>query len=320
MRNGLYAIALGAVIAVSPAGAQDTTLSIGTGGPTGVYFPAGSAVCRLVNGGRRDHGLRCEAVQTGGTLDNLEKLRSGEMQFGIVQSDWQFHALNGTSIFEEIGPMEDLRAVASLHPEPFTVVALEDAGIATFEDLRGKRVNVGSPGSGGRGTLEVVLEAKGWTMADFAATTELEPDEMVDAMCAGEVDAIIYAVGHPSASVQQATAKCDAVFVEVVGADILRLIVKNPYYRAAMIPGGIYRGNPEPTPTFGVGATLVTRAGVPDEMVYAVTKAIFENFNRFKGLHPAFTALEPEEMAQDGLSAPLHPGAERYFREAELLP
>ncbi|MGX9856315.1 TAXI family TRAP transporter solute-binding subunit [Limimaricola variabilis] len=303
------------------ASAQDnqTFISIGTGGVTGVYYPTGGAICRLVNRGRADHGIRCGVESTGGSVYNINALRSGELEFGVAQSDWQFHAIEGTSQFEEQGAFEDLRAVFSVHPEPFTVVARADAGIETFEDLKGKRVNVGNPGSGQRGTMEVLMEAMGWTMDDFQLTSELQAAEQSQALCDNNIDAMVYTVGHPSGSIQEATTACDAVLVDVSGEAVDKLVEENPYYRTATIPGGMYRGNDEDTATFGVGATFVTSATVPEEVVYEVTKAVFENFDQFKGLHPAFADLTKEEMVADGLSAPLHAGAEKYYREAGLI-
>ncbi len=314
------AIAAVSILAGGAATAQDQTfVAIGTGGVTGVYYPTGGAICRLVNRGRSEHGIRCGVESTGGSIFNINAIRGGELEFGVAQSDWQYHAFNGSSRFEEQGPFEDLRAVFSVHPEPFTVVARADAGISTFDDLKGKRVNVGNPGSGQRGTMEVVMDAKGWTMDDFALASELQAAEQSQALCDNNIDAMVYTVGHPSGSIQEATTACDAVLVEVSGPEIDALVADNPYYRTATIPGGMYRGNDADTQTFGVGATFVTSASVPDDVVYEVVKAVFENMDQFKGLHPAFANLDPKQMANDGLSAPLHPGAERYFREAGLI-
>ena len=233
----------------------------------------------------------------------------------MAQSDWQYHAFNGTSSFEDDGAFEGLRAVFSLHPEPFTVVARADAGIETFDDLKGKRVNIGNPGSGQRGTIEVLLEEKGWTTDDFALATELKAAEQSAALCDNQIDAMVYTVGHPSGSIQEATTACESVLVDVSGPAVESLVSENSYYRTATIPGGMYRGNDEATQTFGVGATLVSSDAVSEDAVYEVVKAVFENFDDFKGLHPAFAVLEPEEMASAGLSAPLHAGAAKYYRE-----
>jgi len=301
--------------AMAPAAMAEEFITIGTGGVTGVYYPTGGAICRLVNKGRKEHGIRCSVESTGGSVYNINTIRAGELEFGVAQSDWQYHAYNGTSKFEEQGPFEGLRAVFSVHPEPFTVVARADAGVTTFDDLKGKRVNIGNPGSGQRGTMEVLLEAKGWTTDDFALATELKAAEQSAALCDNQIDAMVYTVGHPSGSIQEATTACDSVLVSVNGPTIDKLIEENSFYRKATIPGGMYRGNDADVNTFGVGATFVTSADVSEEAVYTVVKSVFDNFEDFKKLHPAFANLDPKEMATAGLSAPLHPGAAKYYKE-----
>ncbi|NVK97056.1 TAXI family TRAP transporter solute-binding subunit [Ruegeria pomeroyi] len=310
---GLGALVTAAFLA--PAAMAEEFITIGTGGVTGVYYPTGGAVCRLVNKGRKEHGVRCSVESTGGSVYNINTIREGELEFGVAQSDWQYHAYNGTSKFEEAGKFENLRAVFSIHPEPFTVVARADAGITSFDDLKGKRVNIGNPGSGQRGTMDVVLEAKGWTTGDFALASELKAAEQSAALCDNQIDAMIYTVGHPSGSIQEATTACDSVLVNVDGEAIDKLVADNSFYRKATIPGGMYRGNDGDTTTFGVGATLVTSADVSEDAVYALVKAVFDNFEDFKKLHPAFANLTEAEMIKDGLSAPLHSGAEKYYRE-----
>jgi TRAP transporter TAXI family solute receptor len=305
-------------VAAAPSMAEEF-VSIGTGGVTGVYYPTGGAICRMMAKTRSEHGIRCAVESTGGSVYNVNAVRSGELEFGVAQSDVQYKAVHGEGSLADAGPNPDLRSVFSIHPEPFTVVARADAGITNFEDLQGKRVNVGNPGSGQRDTMEVVMNAMGWTMDSFALASELQAAEQSQALCDNNIDAMVYTVGHPSGSIQEATTACDAVLVNVTGEAIDGLVAANPYYRTATIPGGMYRGNDADTATFGVGATLVTSAAVSEETVYQLVKAVFEDIDGFRGLHPAFANLDPKQMANDGLSAPLHPGAERYFREAGLI-
>ncbi|MCG7493506.1 TAXI family TRAP transporter solute-binding subunit [Thalassobius sp. Cn5-15] len=311
-------VALAATLATTVV-AADEFVSIGTGGVTGVYYPAGGAICRLVNKGRRNHGIRCSVESTGGSVYNINTIRQGELDFGVAQSDWQYHAYHGTSRFSDQGPFRDLRAVFSLHPEPFTVVARADAAIFRFDDLIGKRVNIGNPGSGQRGTMEVLMDALGWGMDSFALATELKASEQSAALCDNMIDAMVYTVGHPSGSIQEATSACDAVLIDVAGDEVERLIAENSFYRAATIPGGMYHGSNDDVQTFGVGATFVTSADVPEEAVYTVVKAVMENFADFRRLHPAFADLDPQTMAVAGLSVPLHEGAARYYREMGWL-
>jgi TRAP transporter TAXI family solute receptor len=322
IRSLVIGLAAGsALLAADLASAQDQKfITIGTGGVTGVYYPAGGAICRLVNSGRKEHGIRCSVESTGGSVYNINTMRQGELDFGVVQSDVQYNALKGQGQeFEGQGPFDGLRAVFALHPEPFTVVTRADSGIASFEDLKGKRVNVGNPGSGQRSTMEVLMNAKGWTMDDFALASELKSAEQSQALSDNNVDAIVFTVGHPNGSIQEATTTTDAQLVPVSGAEVDQLVEDNPYYSKATIPGGMYRGSADDVETFGVRATLVSSADVPDEVVYQVVKAVFENFDEFKKLHPAFATLEKEEIVTGGLSAPLHPGAEKYFKEAGLM-
>ncbi|CAG35474.1 TAXI family TRAP transporter solute-binding subunit [Desulfotalea psychrophila] len=319
----LAAIAFGCVTAFatmsSAVAADQTFVTIGTGGVTGVYYPTGAAIARLVNKGQKKHGIRANVEATGGSIYNLNTIAAGELDMGIAQSDWQYHAYNGTSKFAAKGPNKKLRAVFSLHPEPYTVVARADSGVKNFTDLKGKRFNIGNPGSGQNGTTAVLLKAIGWTRDDFKLISQLKASEQAKALCDNKVDAIVFAAGHPNGSIKEATTSCEAVLVNVDGPAVDKLVADNDYYRIATIPGGMYRGNPEDAKTFGVGATLVSSTDVPDEVVYTVVKSVFENFDTFKKLHPAFANLKKEEMIKDGLSAPLHPGAVKYYKEAGLM-
>ena len=315
----LFAVSLMFVLTPGEVAAEQTFVTIGTGGVTGVYYPTGGAICRLVNKTRKEHGIRCSVESTGGSVYNLNTIAAGELDMGVAQSDAQFNAYNGLADFEQSGPNKDLRAVFSVHPEPFTVVARADSGIKDFKDLKGKRVNIGNPGSGQRSTMEVVMGTLGWTKDDFKLASELKSAEQSQALCDNKVDAMVFTVGHPSGSIKEATTSCDSVLVNVTGPEIDKLVEENDYYRKATIPGGMYRGTDEDTMTFGVGATFVTSAKVPEDVIYNVVKAVFENFDEFKKLHPAFEGLKKEEMIKDGLSAPLHDGAVKYYKEAGLM-
>ena len=276
-----------ALVAGTAATAQEKFITIGTGGQTGVYFVVGQSICRLVNRDSAKTGLKCTAPSTGGSIANINAIKAGDMDMGVAQSDWQFHAYNGSSQFEG-DKFDKERAVFSVHSEPFTVIARADAGIESFDDLKGKRVNVGNPGSGQLATMQVVLDAKGWSMDDFALASELKPAEQAAALGDNKVDAIVYTVGHPNGSIQEAVSTVDAKLVPVEGEAIDKLVADNPFYAYATIPGGMYKGTDNDVKTFGVKATFVTSADVDDEVVYEVVKAVFDNFDRFKKLHPAF--------------------------------
>lgn len=315
--TGLTAVAI-AAFGVGSAMAQQKFISIGTGGVTGVYYPTGGAICRLVNKDRKEHGIRCSAESTGGSIYNINTIRSGELEFGVAQSDWQYHAFNGTSKFEENGPFKKLRAVFSVHPEPVTIIARDDSNIKNITDFKGKRVNIGNPGSGTLGTWEVIEKALGWQRSDLRLAAQMKSAETAQAVCDGKIDAYFWLVGHPSALTQESIASCATHLVDATGPAIDKLVAENPYYRVARIPAGMYN-NKEDIVTFGVGATFVSSSDVPDDVVYTVVKAVFENFDQFKKLHPAFANLKEEEMIKDGLSAPLHSGAVKYYKEKGWL-
>ncbi|GAA0591108.1 TAXI family TRAP transporter solute-binding subunit [Caenispirillum bisanense] len=312
------AAGIAALSGATPAAAQNQQfITIGTGGVTGVYYPTGGAICRLMNMGRQDHGIRCSVESTGGSVYNINAIKQGELDFGVVQSDVQGRAYDGEGDFSE--PFQDLRSVFSLHGEPLHIVARADSGVARFEDLKGKRFNVGNPGSGQRATVELVMAELGWSMNDLSLAAELRPAEQAQALCDNRVDAIAYTAGVPNGSVKEATTACAARLVPMQGDWADAFIEKFPSYAFTTIPGGTYQGTDEDVVTLGPKATIVTSTRAPDDVVYAMVKAVFENLDDFKKLHPAFGELEKEAMVSDGLAAPLHPGAERYFREAGLL-
>ncbi|KAA0890750.1 TAXI family TRAP transporter solute-binding subunit [Pusillimonas sp. ANT_WB101] len=308
-----------AMLSPLPAAAQQKFVSIGTGGVTGVYYAAGGAICRLVNKDRAKHGVRCSVESTGGSVFNVNTIKAGELDLGVVQSDVGYNAYNGEGQFKEAGKFEKLRSVFSLHPEPFTVVARKEANIKSFDDFKGKRFNVGNPGSGTRASMDMLLKERGADYSFFSLASELRPDEHGSALCDGKIDGFFYGVGHPSANIQDPTTTCAAQLVSLTGPAVDALVDRYPYYAKVAIPAGLYPNNPNDTETYGVLATFVTSSDVPDETVYLVVKAVFDNLEDFKKLHPAFGHLEAKDMVGNGLSAPLHPGAEKYFKEKGLL-
>ena len=307
--------ALSTAALAAPASAQQKFVTIGTGGVTGVYYAAGGAICRLVNKDRAKHGIRCSVESTGGSVFNVNTIKAGELDLGFAQSDVQYNAVKGLSQFKDGGAVADLRAVFAVHPEPFTVVARKEANIGKFEDFKGKRFNVGNPGSGTRASMEELLTAMGWKLSDFSLASELKADEHGPALCDGKIDGFFYGVGHPSANIQDPTTSCGAKLVSLTGPVVDKLVADKPYYAKVSIPAGLYPNNPQATPTYGVLATVVASVKTPADTIYAVTKAVFDNFDEFKKLHPALAHLKPEDMVKNGLSAPLHDGAARYYKE-----
>ncbi|MEP7030778.1 MAG: TAXI family TRAP transporter solute-binding subunit [Pseudolabrys sp.] len=318
-KAGVAGVALLAFVPFAgPAAAQQKFVTVGTGGVTGVYYAVGGAVCRLMNKDRAKTGIRCSVESTGGSVFNVNAIKSGELEFGLAQSDIQYNASKGMVQFKDKGD-PDLRAVFSVHPEPFTVLARKEAGVTKFEDFKGKRFNIGNPGSGTLASMEELLKQMGWTKASFSLAAELKADEQGAALCDNKIDGFFYGVGHPSAAIQDPTTSCGAKLISLTGPAVDALVKDHAYYAKVNIPGKMYANNPDPTPTYGVLATVVTSAKVPDDTVYALTKAVFENFDEFKKLHPAFAHLDQKAMIKDGLSAPLHPGAIKYYKEKGLM-
>lgn len=310
--------ALGTALPLTTQAVEQNFISIGTGGVTGVYYPAGGSICRMLNKGRKSHGIRCSAESTGGSVYNVNTISQQELDFGVVQSDVQAAAVQGTRMFEG-KPYSGLRSVFSLHPEPIHVMARKDADIHAFSDLKGKRVNIGNPGSGQRAMMELLMDEAGWTKSTFSIAAELKSSEQAQALCDDKFDATFWAAGLPNGAAQEATTTCDVVILPMDDAISNGVMASYPAYSPNVIPGGMYRGNDSNIPSFGPKGTLVSSVDVPDEVVYQLVKAVFENFNTFKKLHPAFARLTPEEMVNTSLIAPLHQGAVKYYKEQGWL-
>ena len=311
---GLVAAAL---LAPVPALAQQKFITVGTGGIVGVYYPLGGAICRFVNAGRKDHNLRCTVESTGGSVFNINAVMSNDMDAGFAQSDTQYYALKGEGPFKD-KPQPKLRVLFSVYPELFTLVARQDANIRKFEDIKGKRINIGDPGSGTRATMELVMREFGIAQSDLKLASELKFVEMAPALCDNKIDAFVFVAGHPNAIFQEAATSCASNIASVSGPPVDKLVASNPFYAKADIPGKMYRGTDTAQPSFGVLATVVVNADMPEAAAYAITRAVFENFEDFKKLHPAIANITKEGSLK-GNTAPFHPGAVKYFKEKGLM-
>jgi len=298
---------------------EQSFITIGTAGVTGVYYPSGSAACRLVNRQRADHGVRCSVEATLGSIANIELIRSGDLDFGFAQSDWQHHAFLGTSVFKETGPFADLRSVFALHAEVATIAVKASSDFHSFHDLRGARIDVGSKGSGSEASWNTLVSSLGWSDADSQGFSNRSSSELAEALCNDEIDAYFQLIGHPAALIEETIEQCDIRLIGVDSRDVAAFVEKEPYYMAASIPAGLY-GQSAPTDSFGVVATIVTSAAMPDAIVAALVAAIHENFDDFSDLHPALSVLSRPDMVGEGVTAPLHPGAMKYFEDQGLLP
>jgi TRAP transporter TAXI family solute receptor len=315
LRLAAAALALVLPVCAAPA-AEPRVVGLATGDPNGVYHPVGLAICRLVNEHRREHGVRCAAEPSEGAVANVLALGLQRTDFALIQSDVQAEAWEGRL---PGGPFSALRSLFSLYPEPLTIVARANTGIASIDDLPGHRVGLGALGAGGRVLVERYAAERGWDDAAFTGIEHADDVAENAALCAGGIDAFLRTLGHPSATILEATAGCETRIAEADGSAVEALLDRHPYYFAATVPGGLYPGTPEDVPTFGVAATLVTREDVPEDLVYLLVRAVFEDFETFRGLDPVLAGLDPRAMASTGATAPMHPGAERYFRERGWL-
>ncbi len=300
--------------------AAEKKVTIGTGGVTGVYYPAGGAICRMVNRGRKEHNIRCAVESTGGSIANLESIHNKDIEMGIVQSDLLYYAYTGKEIFSDAGKDKKLRVLLALHFEPFTIVARKNAKINMFDDLKNKRIYIGPAGSGMRATMEELIKQKGFSSKKFANIVDIKSSDQTEALCKGKIDALVYAGGHPNGAIQQVTSSCPTKLVDIAKDDIEKLVSTHPFYVKATIPAGMYNGNPQETKTFGVRALLVASEDLDNNVAYETVKAVFENLDNFKTLHPVFSTLDTERMVANGSVAPLHAGAEKYYREKAMLP
>lgn len=301
-------------VLTAPVKADSAFIVMGTGDLTGVYYPTGGAICRLLNKDRDRHGIRCAVESTQGSTYNLNALRRGELDLAIVQPDWLYHAAMGSSIFAPQGPNKGLRTILNLHSEALTIVARKDSGIERFEDLKGKKVNLGNPESGQRRTMDLILSTLGWGYNDFEVASELSASDMSEALCSGRIDAFVYIVGHPNASVSEATTFCDSKIIPLPDELIESFSSLYPFYSAGEISGAMYRGNPNPISTITLTASLVASESVSDAAAYELSRVLFENFERLKQMHPALQGLSKDRSFDfSSKISPVHPGVTKFL-------
>jgi TRAP transporter TAXI family solute receptor len=311
---------VGAGVAPHAAAQMRQGVLIGTATPGGVYYPLGGSICRLFNFTSERHGLRCAATLSEGSIDNIAALRVGEIDVAIVQSDVLADAVAGTGAFQKDGAWPALRVLFVAHDEPFTIVARRDSGIANSTDLIGKRINVGPPGSGYRLNMERLAAASNLTRDSFSETLELSAMDQAGALCAGRIDAFVYSVGHPNGLVQDAINRCQAKIVPVHSERIDAMLQRHREYRRMNVPGGLYAGHPDPVPTFGVNAAVITTDKLPAIEAYELVRSVFEDFDEFTRLHPALALLNMQSATQALPYAAFHDAAAKYFRERGLTP
>lgn len=317
MKKLLIVLAFFSATQVSAADAKRKYITIGTGGVTGIYFPAGGAICRLINRHKNEHGIQCSVESTGGSVYNLNALATGEIDFGVSQSDLIYQAYQGDKCIKGVCPNKNLRTVVSFYTEPLTIVARQDAKVKQLKELKGKRINIGAPGSGQRATVLNLISEMGWNLKTFKQISGLNPVEQATALCDNKLDAIIYSVGHPNGSIQEASSLCKTNLVNVSGPEIDIFLKKNPYYIPATIPGGLYKGTPDELNTFGVKVALLTSANMDKKSVKQLVRSLYNNFDSFKRIHPIFTSLTRDSIFSEGIVAPLHDAVKEFLKERQ---
>ncbi|MCP4298335.1 MAG: TAXI family TRAP transporter solute-binding subunit [Proteobacteria bacterium] len=292
-------------------------ITVGTGSVHGVYYPTGAAIANIVNRNWKKNGFHLLAQASSGSVFNVDSIISGDQEIGIVQSDRGYQAWHGLKDWENQGNQSKLRSIFSLHSETVNLIVSDISGIRSCSDLAGKRVAVGNIGSGTRQNSLDALSTCGLNFNDIIAEGT-RVSERAPLLKTGRIDAFFYTVGHPSESIIEAiSGRLKLRFIPFL--NIQELIRQRPYYTSAEIPIDLYRNilNTKNIRTFGVKATLLTSEKVSESVIYAVTREVFENLEQFSTLHPALSRLEKNKMLE-GLTAPLHPGAARYYNEVGL--
>ncbi len=310
-------LSLGIFASFSASAFSAEFITIGTGGVTGTYYPTGGAICKLVNIYKKETKIRCSVESTDGSVYNINTIQLGELDFGIAQSDVIYNAINGTGKFKN-KPVKELKAVMAIYPELLTLVTRKESNIKSIYDIKDKKINIGNPGSGNEATVLTLLDKLGMSVKDLSYAGQLKSSEMPDALEAKQIDGYFYMVGHPTANIKDAANSTDIRITPISNEKIDELIKERPYFAKANVPAGLYKGSSVNVPTFGVKAVLVTHADVSDKAVYTVVKAIIQNFERFRRLHPAYNNISKESLL-DGITAPLHDGAKRYYKEVGIL-
>ena len=306
-------------LAGSPVAAMDKLLALGTSSPSGVYSPVGKGICKLVNEGRLDHGVRCNAYNTGGSVYNVLAIVSGELDVAITRSDLVVRSHEGSAPFDTFGKIPQIRFITALYDNPVAVIAKADSDIKTFDDFLGQRINIGNMGSGKRSVSDMLFEITKWKHDDFSTVLELGTSKMGKAFCKGEVDILINAMGMPDPFYDNLVNDCGAVFLDIPQSIMGKVLQQGPYFVETKIPAGLYESNPKDIRTFGNKAVLITSSRVHEDTIYLLTKAIFDDLERFNKIHPALTTSTPASMLRGAIDVPIHPGAARYYKENEEL-
>lgn len=291
---------------------------IGTGEEIGVYYQVGKAISTTINSQPNAY-IRSQVKTTSGSVYNIKSVIRGTIDIAIAQSDRQYQACKGLAEWRSLGPQNKLRSIFSLHSEAITLVAADQSQIDSIDGLKGKVVNIGKSGSGQIKNSNDILDTFG-IPGNSLTIKNSSPKKYQQMLENHSIDAFFYTIGHPSSLIDRISKRCKVSIIPLTGPAVDNLITEHPYYTKALIPKKLYPGisNQGDIETVGVKATLVCSTQLNASTVYTITKAIFTNLNKFRTQHEALYRLTPEEMLK-GLSAPVHPGALKYYREAGLI-
>lgn len=313
----MVAASLSAQAALADSAAPNrTVVSLATGEINGFYYPVGGAICRLVNKSRDRHGLLCLVEPTAGNAANLAALKGGDADMAMVQSRAHLQAFKGGGPFAEAGAFADMRSLASLHGEALVVVSTKQAKVKSLKDLSDKKINLGRPQSFQRLMAEAALEAAGVDAAKFASSLEMDLAQQQQALCEGRIDVAFFSGLHPMPAVQNVLSDCEVELVDIADVSAAQLKEKAPFLAPHTISADAYAGREKSLKTLAMKATLVASAKLPEESAYMVVKTMLDNLDILKAMHPLLADLEKGAMSEQALTAPLHEGAVRAYREA----
>ncbi|MDA8229856.1 MAG: TAXI family TRAP transporter solute-binding subunit [Magnetospirillum sp.] len=313
----VVAVAAIAVLAVDSASAGERReLVIASGEVTGYYYPVAGALCRVLNKDK-PHGYTCVVAPTSGSAANVAALRSGEADLAILQSRAASLAATGGEGFKD-GPFPELRAVMSLHDESALALTRSGSGVEQLRDLKGKRVNLGRPGSFQRTMADAVLAAGGLSEGDMAPVVELDTADAAQELCDGNIDAAFFSGVHPMTEAASAIEQCGAVPVPLGGKSLETTLKQSPWLAKTVIKGDTYDGLREDRPALAVTAVLVATTRLPADEVYDILKEIHANFPALVRLHPVLNGLTKKRSARDGIAIPLHEGAAKFYADSGL--
>lgn len=290
---------------------------ISAGNVTGVYYPTAGAICREINLNKNDD-ISCFVRASNGSFQALSELQSDKSNLAIVQSDIANDAFNNTRLFAKSKPFADLRAILSLYDDAFTIVTKKDSKINKLDDIKNTKVSYGHSGSGTYSMLNAVMKVKNWHITDFVSIVPISPSDQAEALCRGEIDAVLFSVAHPNGAIKEIFNNCDAKIISLSDEEINQIIKSNDYYKKATIDASIYNTS-ENIESFSSKAGLFATTKLSNAAAYNLARRVATNIQALRDSHPVLKKLEASDLPKIEGNIPMHPGAKKYYIEAGLL-